>query len=204
MNLLAVKPGIEAYGIYLPLFIFLHSSSGRRERGVKPVAAGGGWKDQCVAHLGHLGSSWPAAERNFGLAAMMGWGEPRRIAPSSSFFATNCLACFGPLSPKPSPQAAAKKAPGVASFGFASPFFPFQKRSKTDDKKGALASPTAPAELCPPLKPKWVLSWQWDGGGATMRLNLARGCFHLISLPLPTIVQACTGPGWAIAFYCSV
>ena len=32
-----------------------------------------------------------------------------------------------------------------------------------------------------------------------MRLNLARGCFHLISLPLPTIVQACTGPGWA---YC--
>ena len=32
-----------------------------------------------------------------------------------------------------------------------------------------------------------------------MRLNLARGCFHLISLPLPAIVQACTGPGWA---YC--
>ena len=68
--------------VYLPPF-FLQKE---RERGVKPVAAGGGWKDQCVAHLGHLGSSWPAAERNFGLAAMMGWGEPRRIAPSSSFF----------------------------------------------------------------------------------------------------------------------
>ena len=91
MNLLAVKPCIEAYGIYLPLFggfIFLHSFlRRRRERGGLESLTWSRWGLKRSAS----GSSWP--ERNFWLAAMMGeGGELPPPAPSPPFFATNCLA----------------------------------------------------------------------------------------------------------------
>lgn len=94
MNLLAVKPCIEAYGIYLPLFggfIFLHSSFRRRRQRERE----GGLESLTWSRWGlkrsASGSSWP--ERNFWLAAMMGeGGELPPPAPSPPFFATNCLA----------------------------------------------------------------------------------------------------------------
>ena len=114
MNLLAVKPCIEAYGIYLPLFggfIFLHSFlRRRRQRGLESLT----WSRWGLKRSAS-GSSWP--ERNFWLAAMMGeGGELPPPAPSPPFFATNCLApALVPCHLK-SPQVhPAKKPPGVAS-----------------------------------------------------------------------------------------
>ena len=131
--------------LYLPAF-FLQEEETEGERG-------GSWK----FNLEQVGvekiSEWLILAREKLLVGSNdGWGG--RIAPSSSlsslFRHQLPRACFGPLSPKVPTSPGAKKPPGVASFGFASPFFPFLKRSKTDGKKGALASSTAPAELCPP------------------------------------------------------
>ena len=67
------RKGIETYGIYLPLFgcfIFRHSFPRRREgREGSKTFSSRWWRLKRSA----CGSSWPA-ERNFGLAAMMGGG----------------------------------------------------------------------------------------------------------------------------------
>ena len=140
MNLLAVKAGIEAYGIYTPSLWWLYLPAFFLWEG--RLSTWSRWSLERSA----CGSSWP--ERNFGLAAMMGGGE--LAPPAPPFSPRTASPALVPCHLK-SPQVQAQKSlqvwPVLALLHLS---FLFRNEVKPTTKKAPWHPPLPPQSCVPP------------------------------------------------------